>query len=103
MLVHSLLVESVDLRRLGRSAGGNDVLSDRFDRRPAAPGEKKSGPLARKGACDSAADCASGSIDHSVLVLKQHCIFSFHIARGAATIFAGTLPRAGTRLVSIGR
>jgi hypothetical protein len=48
MLVHSLLVESVDLRRLGGSAGGNDVLSDRFDRCPEAPGEKKRGPLARK-------------------------------------------------------
>ena len=34
MLVHSLLVESVDLRRLG----GNDVLGDRFDRRQVAPG-----------------------------------------------------------------
>ena len=31
MLVHGLLVESVDLRRLGGSAGGNDVLGDRFD------------------------------------------------------------------------
>jgi hypothetical protein len=29
MLVHSLLVESVDLRRLGGSGGGNDVFSDR--------------------------------------------------------------------------
>lgn len=36
MLVHSLLVESVHLRCLGRSAGGNDVVSDRFDRCPEA-------------------------------------------------------------------
>src|SRR5215510_1413397 len=99
MLVHCLLVESVDLRRLGGSAGGNDVLSDRFDLRPKAPGEKKLCPLARKGACDRAADRASGSVDHSVLVLKQHCIFSFYIAHGAATVFAGPLPRAVTRLV----
>ena len=35
MLVHGLLVERVDLRRLGGSAGGNDVLRDRFDRCPA--------------------------------------------------------------------
>jgi hypothetical protein len=73
MLVHSLLVESVDPRRLGGSAGGNDVLSDRFDRCPEAPGEKDLGPLRRKGACDSTADRASGPVDHSVLVLEQHC------------------------------
>jgi hypothetical protein len=40
MLVYSLLVEGVDLRSLGRSAAGNDVLRDRFDRCPEAPGEK---------------------------------------------------------------
>ena len=28
MLVHGLLVESVDLRGFGGSAGGNDVLGD---------------------------------------------------------------------------
>src|SRR5262245_35832437 len=100
MLVHSLLVESVDFRRLSGSAGGYDLLSDTFDRYTAAPGEKKLGPLARKGACDSTADCASGSVDHCVLVLKQHRIFSFQVAHGAATVFAGPLPRAVTRLVS---
>jgi hypothetical protein len=56
MLVRGLLVESVDLRRLGGSAGGNDVLGDRFDRCPKARGEEALGPLAREGACDSAAD-----------------------------------------------
>jgi hypothetical protein len=54
MLVHGLLVESVDLRRLGGSTGGNDVLGDSFDGCQVAPGEKKIGPLRRKGACDSA-------------------------------------------------
>jgi hypothetical protein len=48
MLVHSLLVESVDLRRLGGSAGGYDVLSDRFDRCPEAPREKKLRPSRAK-------------------------------------------------------
>jgi hypothetical protein len=59
MLVHGLLVESVDLRRLGGSAGGNDFLGDNFDGCQVAPGEKKIGPLRRKGACDSAADRVS--------------------------------------------
>ena len=34
MRVHGLLVERVDRRRLGGSAGGNDVLDDGFDRAP---------------------------------------------------------------------
>src|ERR687897_3916487 len=75
MLVHSLLIESVDLRRLGGSTGGNDVLGDSFDRCQVAPGEKKLGPLRRKGVCDSAADRASGSVDHRNLVLEQHLWF----------------------------
>ena len=33
-VVHSLLVESVNLRRLCGSAGGNDVLGDCLDRLP---------------------------------------------------------------------
>jgi hypothetical protein len=72
MLVHGLSVESVDLRRLGGSAGGNDVLGDNFDGCPETPGEKKLGPLRRKGACDSAADRASGSVDHRNLVFQHH-------------------------------
>src|SRR5829696_2163008 len=72
MLVDSHLVESVDLRRLGGSAGGNDVLGDSFDGCQVAPGEKKIGPLARIGACDSTADRTSGSIYHRNLVLQHH-------------------------------
>jgi len=48
MLVHGLLVESVDLRRLGGSAGGNDVLGDNFDGCQVAPGQKEIGPSATK-------------------------------------------------------
>ena len=55
MLVHGLLLERVDLRGLGGSAGGNDVLGERCDRCPEAPGEKELGALRRKGACDRAA------------------------------------------------
>src|SRR5918994_1822035 len=75
MLVHRLLVQSVDLRRLGGSAGGNDVLGDNLDRCQVAPGEKQPGPLRRKGACDSATDGASGSVDHRNLVLQHHLWF----------------------------
>src|SRR5688572_13118172 len=72
MLVHSLLVEHVDLRRLGGSADGNDVIGDRFDRCPLAPGEKNLRPLARKRACDRTADRAPGSVDHRNLVVQHH-------------------------------
>src|SRR5262245_36144982 len=77
MPVHSLFVESVDLRCLGGSSGGNNFLGHGVNRCLVAPGEKKLGPLARKGKCDSAADRAAGSVDHSVLILKRHGISPF--------------------------
>jgi hypothetical protein len=57
MLVHRLLLESVDFRRLRGSAGGSDVFSDRFDRCEVVPGEKKLRPLICEGERDSAAGC----------------------------------------------
>src|SRR5258707_5937493 len=81
MLVHSLLIESVYLRRHGESAGGNDFFGDDFDGCPVASREKKLGPLTRKGTRDSTADPASGSVDHRNLVLEQHHL-SYFCARG---------------------
>src|SRR5262249_23327181 len=75
MLVHSLLFESVYLRRLGRSACGMDFLGDIFDARPASPREKELRPLARKGTRDGAADPAARSVDHRNLVLQHHLGF----------------------------
>jgi len=72
MLVHRLLIESVDRRRLGGCARGNDVPSERVDRRREAPGDKKLGPLGGKGARDSTTDRTSGSIDHGNLVFQHH-------------------------------
>ena len=77
MLVHRLLVERVDLRRLGGSAGGLDVLGDDFDWCQVAPGEKELGALGREGACDRTADRASRSVDHRNLVLQHHLWFPF--------------------------
>src|SRR5258708_26537949 len=77
MLTHSLLVESVALRRLGGSAGENDSPGDNFDGRPGASREKKLGPLTRKGTRDSAADPASSSVDHRNLVLEHHLSLFF--------------------------
>src|SRR5256885_5687641 len=72
MRVQSLLVESVDLRRLGGSAGRKDLPGDGFDGSQVASREKELGPLPRKGARDSAADPASGSVDHGNLILQHH-------------------------------
>jgi hypothetical protein len=47
MLVHSLLIESVYLCRLGGSPGGKDFLGNNFDGCQVAPGEKEIGTLAR--------------------------------------------------------
>jgi hypothetical protein len=77
MRVDGLFVERVDLRCLGGSVGGNDVLGDSVDGRPLAAGEKKSGPFRRKGTRDSAADRASGSVDNGDLVLEHHVWFLF--------------------------
>jgi hypothetical protein len=75
MRVHTLFVEGVDLRRLGRSSGGNDLLGDNFDRCQVAAGEKELGPLRRKRACDRAADRAPRSVDHRNLVVQHHLWF----------------------------
>jgi hypothetical protein len=72
MLVDSLLVERVNLRRLSGSTGGNDVLGNRLDRCTVMPSEKNLSPLVRKGACDSTADPTAGSVDHRHLVLENH-------------------------------
>src|SRR5687767_15321740 len=93
MLVHGLLLERVDLRGLGGSAGGNDVLGERCDRCPEAPGEKDLGALRRKGACYSAADRASGSVDHRNLVLQHHLARSLRTSGGGiAALSVGTRP-----------
>jgi hypothetical protein len=75
--VHGLLVEGVDLGRFGGSAGGDDVLGDGFDGCQVAPGEEDLGPLGREGACDSAADPASGSVDTRVIIapfFEKRCL-----------------------------
>src|SRR4030095_9403876 len=75
----SRFVESVDLRRLGGSTRGNNFLRNRFDGRRVPPGEKQIGPVRCKRACDSAPDRASGSVNHSNLILEQHHFFPFNV------------------------
>ena len=53
MSVHSLLIERVHLRRLGGSAGGDDLLGDSRHGRPLSAGEKEPAPSRAK-ACATA-------------------------------------------------
>src|SRR5579863_864285 len=104
MLVHSLLIEGVDLRRLGGSARGNDFFGNYYDRCPLSPGQEKRGPLARKGACDGGTDRTAGSIDHGHLVFQHH-VSSLQIgalrrrSRGIAWLAAFGLQRVRRLLV----
>src|SRR4029450_1431289 len=72
MLGQSLLVKSVNLRGLGEASCGDDFTGDSLNRRLPSPRQKESRSFARKGARDSAADPASGSVDHRDFVLQHH-------------------------------
>jgi hypothetical protein len=72
MLVNSLLVERVDLRRLGRSTGGPDLLGDDLDWFQGSPRQEERGSFAREGAGDGTANGTAGSVDHRNLVFQHH-------------------------------
>ncbi len=84
MLVHRLLVQGVDLRRLGGAAGRMDFRGNGFHRLAFAPGQKQRGAFLRKSARDSAADRAAGSVNHRNLVFQHHLSGSL-IGPGAHT------------------
>jgi hypothetical protein len=75
MLVDSLFVGSVDLRRLGGSASGYDSLAIASTSARLRPVRKNSCPLARKGARNSTTDGTTGSVDHGNFVLEHHLCF----------------------------
>jgi hypothetical protein len=57
-----------------------DIVSDRLQLSGIASAQEDPGAFAGKGPCDGAADgtadSATASVDHSILVLKQHYILS---------------------------
>jgi hypothetical protein len=67
MVVDGLLVESVHLGCLGVI----DLSCERFDGCQCVPGEMDPRALGREGACDSGADCASGSVDDCNFVVQD--------------------------------
>ena len=81
MLIDRLLVERIDLGRLGRPTGRADLLGDLLESLPGAAGEEDLRSLAGEGACDRTADRPARSVDHGVLVLEQH-VGAGHAAAG---------------------
>ena len=85
MPVDRLLVERVDLGRLGGSAGGDDLRGERVDRCLETPGQKDRRSLAREGAGHRAADRAPCSVDHRDLVFENHFVsFPWRVLASAA-------------------
>src|SRR5215210_1228093 len=72
MLLDGLLVEGVDLRRLGHSSNRPYALGDHVELCDGAPGEEYPRPLAGESTGDRAAHLSSASVDHGVLTLEQH-------------------------------
>jgi hypothetical protein len=72
MFLDGSLVEGVDLRCLGLAAGRDDLVRNAVERGESAPGEEDPRSLAREGPGGCTADGPTASVDHSVLVLKQH-------------------------------
>jgi hypothetical protein len=72
VLIDRVLVERVDLRRVGRSPRGANLPGDRLELRRCAAGEEDPGALAGERAGNGAADRPAPSVDHGVLVLEQH-------------------------------
>jgi hypothetical protein len=66
--------ESLLLRGLGRSAGGGDVGCHGVEPGQCPPGDEDPCAFLREYLRHGAADSATASVDHSVLVMKQHCI-----------------------------
>src|SRR5207247_656975 len=72
VLVDSPFVEGIDLRRLGHSACGGDLLGHLVERCKRATGQEDLRPFAGEGPGHRTADRAARSVDHSVLVLEKH-------------------------------
>ena len=72
VLIDRVFVQRVDLRRLGRSPSGADILGHGLELRRCAAGEEDPGALSRECPSNCAADRSAPAVDHSVLVLKQH-------------------------------
>ena len=69
VLVHRLLVQGIELRRLGHPSGRTDVLGDLLEALHRAAGEVDPCALARKCTRDRAADRPAPSVDDRVLAL----------------------------------
>src|SRR6266478_2479568 len=72
MPVYRFFIESIDLRALGKSSEGSDLVGDSFDRPSVTSCEKQFGPFSGEGPCDSATHRAAGSVDYRCFILQNH-------------------------------
>ena len=72
VFIDGMLVQRVDDRRRGGSAGPDDVLGEHFERSQVAAGEEQPRSLPGEGVGDRPADGASRPVDDGNLVLEQH-------------------------------
>jgi hypothetical protein len=72
VLIDRVFVQRVDLCRLGRSPSGADIVGHGLELRRCTTGEEDPGALPGECSSHRAADRSAPSIDHSVLVPKQH-------------------------------
>src|SRR5262245_53801648 len=81
VLVNRLLVEGIDLRRLGDAAAADDVGCNRFYLGKVASTQKELCTLASECARHRAVDIPSGSVNQRNLVLQDH------LARSSGPLF----------------
>jgi hypothetical protein len=72
--IDGLLVQPVDLRRLGPAATGANLPSHFLELGQSASGKEDPRSFAREGKGNRAADRAPASVDHRILVPQQHWI-----------------------------
>lgn len=73
MRLDGVLIERVDLRHLGVTAGSHDLGRHGLKAGKGASGETNASSFARKYTRDSAAHRSSRPVDHGILVCQQHC------------------------------
>jgi hypothetical protein len=72
MFLDGHLIKRIDLSRLGDSSSIQNLPGHNFDRSQLTTGQEQPGTLAREGPRNRAANSSSRSIDHGILVFKQH-------------------------------
>jgi hypothetical protein len=96
--VDGVPVKRVDFRRVGHTSCGGNVLGHMVKLGERATGKEDPRSLTCEGTGDRAADRATASVDHSVLVLKRIAVT--FLSSVLATVVGQALPQHGTSATS---